>query len=55
MKNPSIENLIEHNKRIVEKCKTIVLGNSAAESQYKAMGWIDALNYITRYYKLEEK
>ena len=51
MKNPSIKSLIEHNKRTIDKCKT----QDLYPTKYRAMGWVEALNYITNNYNLEEK
>ena len=51
MKYPKIESLIEHNKRIVDKCKT----QDLYPMKYEAIGWINALSYIRRYYNLEKK
>ena len=51
MKNPSIENLIKYNDRIIEKCKT----QDLYPMKYRAMGWSEALNYILNNYNLEEK
>ena len=50
MKNPSIENIIKHNKKLMEKTLEENL-----DLHYRAEGWIEALNYITNNYKLEEK
>lgn len=55
MKKPTIKNLIKHNENIAEKYYPSMLGNSLAADYYKAKGWIEALNYITNNYKLEEK
>ena len=51
MKNPTIENIIKHNERTIEKCIT----QDLYPTKYRAMGWIEALNYITNNYNLEEK
>ena len=51
MKHPSIEHIIKHNERIIEKCKT----QDLYPIKYRAMGWIQALYYITNNYNLEEK
>ena len=51
MKNPSIRNLIEHNERTIKKCRT----QDLYPTKYRAIGWIQALNYITNIYNLEEK
>ena len=56
MKNPSIKNLIKHNENIIEKtriepsCKCL-----PCDIHYRAVGWTQALNYITNNYNLEEK
>ena len=50
-----IENILEHNKRVMNKSKRSMLGNSLAESYYRSQGWVEAITYITKYYKLEEK
>ena len=55
MKNPSIENIIKHNEKIIEKYNKLALGNSAAETKYRSLGWIQALNYIKNNYNIEEK
>ena len=51
MKNPSIENIIEYNNRIVKKCKT----QDQYPIKYRAIGWIQALEYIINNYNIEEK
>ena len=51
MKNPSIKNIIEHNEKIITKCRT----QNLYPMKYRAMGWVQALNYITNNYNLEEK
>ena len=51
MKNPSIENIIEHNERTIKKCIT----QDLYPIKYRAMGWVEALKYITNNYNLEEK
>ena len=51
MKNPSIKNIIEHNEITIKKCRT----QDLYPMKYRAMGWIQALNYITDNYNIEEK
>ena len=51
MKNPSIENIIEYNNRIVKKCKT----QDKYPIKYRAIVWIQALEYIINNYNIEEK
>ena len=52
MRNPSIiENLIKHNEKVISKCKS----QDLYPMKYRAMGWVQALNYINDNYKLEEK
>ena len=55
MKYPSIENLIKHNKAVMSSCGNSMLCNSLGEKYYICRGWVEALNYITNNYKLEEK
>ena len=50
MKHPRIENLIKYNENVMEKTLEENL-----DVHYRAKGWIEALNYITNNYKLEEK
>ena len=51
MKNPSIENIIKHNEKIIEKCRT----QESYTIKYRSLGWIQALNYIKNNYNIEEK
>ena len=51
MTTPSIEKLIKHNERTIEKCKA----QDLYPMKYRAMGWVQALNYIINNYNLEEK
>ena len=58
MRKSSIENLIKHNENIIKEYKNWDLLDKYESEDYiipRAMGWVDALNYITRNYKLEEK
>ena len=51
MKNPSIENIIKQCERTIKKCTT----QDLYPIKYRAVGWKQALNYITNNYNLEEK
>ena len=53
MKNPSIESLIKHNERIMNE--TLDGSYGSTKLYYRCKGWVDALNYITNNYNLEEK
>ena len=58
MKNPSIENVRKYNENILKEYKDWDLLDKYESEEYiipRAMGWVDAFNYITRNYKLEEK
>ena len=50
-KKPSIEDLIKHNERTIKKCRT----EDLYPMKYRAIGWLQALHYITNNYNLEEK
>ena len=51
MTTPSIEKLIKHNERTIEKCTT----QDLYPTKYRSIGWLQALHYITNNYNLEEK
>ena len=55
MKKPSIENIIKHNKRIIDNPSNVILANSEGANYNRAMGWYQALIYITNNYNIEEK
>ncbi len=60
MTTPSIEKLKLHNKNIMNRIVSLDLKKRGhyldiIEKYFLAKGWLDALNYITKNYKLEEK
>ena len=57
MTTTKIEKLKLHNKNIMNKCLAWNKPDCEdfVEKYYLAKGWLDALNYITNNYKIEEK
>ena len=56
MKNPSIENLIKHNESIMKQSlEGSIYDTHSKQVYYRCKGWVQALNYITNNYNLEEK
>ena len=56
MKNPSIKNIIKHNENVMKQSlEGSIYDTYSKRVYYRAKGWIEALNYITNNYNLEEK
>ena len=56
MRKSSIENLIKHNENIMKQSlEGSIYDTYSKKVYYRCKGWVEALNYITNNYKLEEK